>query len=538
MRQALLDRPTRNRRVGAISFPAPVEGWDTSQATFDMGSKRAIRLDNFFPRAEHVEIRRGYIRHANLLQAGQVETLMPYHGDFASQLFAIADGNVFDVTTDGTFTDPVLADIGSSRAQYVNFANAGGAYLWFCNGTTAPRFYNGEAFTTSDITGIDPTAIIDVEAFKGRLWLTLKDSTKVAYLGIEAIQGAAKTFELGSVMSEGGVIRTIATWSLDGGDGPDDYLAFITTMGQVIVYAGLDPDSADAWSLVGVYRIGRPIGQRCVLKSGADLAIICEDGVKPLSQVRGLDRVSQRRQSITQRIAEGISDAATAYGRNFGWQLVSYPADGMIILNVPVIEGSLSQQFVMNSETGAWCRFTGQDASCWAVFEDRLFFGGKGIVYEAHAAGSDTDRPIIADLKTAFQFGGIGSFNKRWTMAQPLLNMDEGINLAIGVDTDFADGRDLRPLPSRVADVSRWGKAVWGLSPWAQPVTQRRDWIPISGLGQCAAIRLRVEVGEMAGAAKWGQALWGESMWSASERAETLLQINGFNVTAERGDFL
>lgn len=541
MRSALLDKPTRTRRVGSLTIPFPTEGWDTSEALADMKPKRAIRLDNFFPRSEYGELRKGYASYARLPnQIAPVETLMPHHGNLSSRFFAASGTSIYDVTDGGLLIDPIVTDLGNARFEFVNFANAGGSYLWICNGIVAPRFFdadNSASWMTAAITGIDPTAICDVEAFKGRLWLALEDSTRVAYLGIEAIQGAASTFELGSVMTLGGVILAIGTWSLDGGDGPDDYLVFITTKGQVIVYSGLDPDSAGQWSLVGVYEIGTPIGRRCLMKMGADLAIVCVDGVKPLSQVMGLDRSLQRRKTITQRISNSIAEAARSYSMNFGWEMITYPRGTRAILNVPIIESELSHQYVMNTDTGAWCRFTGQNASCWAVFQDRLFFGVRGQVMEADVTGSDADGPIIGDIKPAFQYGGAATL-KRYTMLQVMMNAEDGINVAVGVDTDFADGIELRPLPSSVAEVSRWGTMVWGQDPWAQPVTQRRDWIPIQGLGQCAAVRLRVEVGEAASTSKWGSFVWGRDPWSATERAVTLFQVYGFNVTAEAGGFL
>lgn len=533
-----MDRPTRGRRVGTVHIPAPVEGWDTSSALGEMKPKRAIKLDNLFPRAEYVEIRKGFKGHASLQGEGaQVETLMPYHGIMSDALFAAVGTSVYDVTLDGTNADPVLEDMGNARFEYVNFSNAGGSYLWFCNGIVPPQFYNGLVFDEAEITGIDPASIVDVEGYKGRLWLTLEDDTVVGYLGIEAIQGPAETFELGSIMTEGGVILTIATWSLDGGDGPDDYIVFVTSRGQVIVYGGLDPNDAANWSLIGVYDIGTPIGRRCVLKMGADLAIICVDGIKLLSQVKSVDRAIQIQLSVSKRINQAVIDAARAYNGHFGWEFLTYPRGSRAILNVPIIEGALSHQYVMNTETGAWCRFIGQNASCWAVFQDRLFFGGTGKVLEADVAGSDTESSIVIDMKSSFQSGG-SQLLKRYTMAQPLIAADEGINVAIGVDTDFRDGRELRPIPSTPSEVSRWGSFVWGRDPWSQPMTQRRGWIPINGLGQTVALRLRAEIGQSGGTSRWGSFVWGVDPWSASERAETLFQINGFNLTAEQGEIL
>lgn len=527
MRSALLDRITRTKRVSSSLIPAPVEGWDTSQSLADMGKRRAITLDNFFPQSEHVELRRGHVSHANLVGVeDSVETLMAYHGAFTSRLFAAAGGNVYDVTVpiDGDITGTSLAGMGSGRFQHVNFTGTGGSFLWICNGVTAPYYFDGSDWTEAAITGVTPEAIVGVDVYKGRIWLVLEDSTTVAYLPVDSIQGVAETYELGGVMSKGGTIIAVATWSIDGGDGPDDQIVFVTSRGQVIVFTGLDPEDAANWTIVGVYDIGTPIGRRCVTKVGADLVVICVDGVKPLSQVAGLNRGAQAQASVSQRVSRAISDAARSYSSLFGWEMTIYPRGTAAILNVPIIERETSQQFVMNVNTRAWCRYTGQDASCWAVFNDRLFFGGKGMVYEADVGPSDVSGPIVADLKTSFQNSG-GAGLKRYTMAQPYLNADEGIAIAIGVDTDFVDGRDLQPVPSTVREVSRWDQFLWDVDTWAQTVTQRSDWIPITGTGQTAAIRMRVQIDQT------------PSGMQAS-RSGSLFQVNGFNVTAERGDFL
>lgn len=548
MRTALLDRPTRTRRVSALRMPAPVEGWDTSESIADMGPKRAIVLDNFFPEAEHVEIRRGHISHARMFEVtAPVETLMAYHGSISSALFAVAGAAIYDITeppANRRIDDPVLSDLGSSRFQYVNFANTGtvetgGAYIWACNGSVPPIYYDGLVWQETIITGVIPESIVSVEAYKGRLWFVLENSTAVGYLAVDAIQGAANTFELGGVMNKGGTILAVATWSVDGGDGPDDQIVFVTSRGQVIVYSGNDPEDALGWSLVGVFDIGTPIGRRCLTKVGADLAVICIDGVKPLSQVIGLNLARQEAAAVTQRISRAISDAARLYSPLFGWEMTLYPRGTAAYLNVPLIEGEISHQYVMNINTGAWCRYTGQNALCWAVYRDRIFFGGaRGMVFEADVAGADVTGPIVADLKTSFQYGGSRTTLKRYTMAQPFLNADEGINIAIGVDTDFQEGREVRAIPSTTRPTARWGTAIWGEDEWAAAVTNRLDWIPIDGIGQCAAIRLRVEIGEVGDLSRWGEAVWGEDTWSRPGREVTLFQINGFNLTAEAGGIL
>jgi hypothetical protein len=46
----------------------------------------------------------------------------------------------------------------------------------------------------------------------------------------------------------------------------------------------------------------------------------------------------------------------------------------MYIVNVP-LTATQYEQYVRNTSTGAWCRFTGWNACTFGVFADRLYFG-------------------------------------------------------------------------------------------------------------------------------------------------------------------
>jgi len=90
-------------------------------------------------------------------------------------------------------------------------------------------------------------------AFKQRLFFTQLNSTQVWYLGVSAITGAATAFDLGPFMTKGGYIVAMADWTVGGGQGPQDYMVFITSKGQCIVYQGTDITNANAWALVGIF---------------------------------------------------------------------------------------------------------------------------------------------------------------------------------------------------------------------------------------------------------------------------------------------
>ncbi len=525
MRQAIRRNPSRQRVSSGASLPAPVEGWDTSESLAGMNPKRAILMDNFFPQANWVEVRRGHIPHADTDTTSPVESLLPYHGTFSSAMFAASAGAIYDITSGETPDDPSLSGLANNRWQWINVANSGGSYLWICNGADVPKVYNGATWADVEITGIAPEQIVNVDLHKGRIWGVMNASTSVTYATvIDAIQGAFDTYELGALMSHGGYVQAVASWSRDGGDGPDDYLVFVTSRGQVLIFSGLFPADANSWGLVGVYNLGAPIGRRCLLKMGADLIVNTIDGAVSLSAVVGQDRAVSGRAALTQRIRRAMTDAARLYGANFGWDMTSYAHGTAFILNVPLAENDTAHQYVMNTMTGAWCRYTGQDANCWAVFQERLYFGGNdGMVYQADASGQDSTGSIVADIRTSFQSFGNDASVKAFKMVQALINRDGDVSPAIGIDTDFKDEAVLSVFPANVGVVARWDEAIWDVDIWPEIVLPQTQWLSVDGIGQNASIRMRVELAQAT-----------EGQYSTS----LLFQINGFNMLMEKGGFL
>jgi hypothetical protein len=367
MRQPARPNPAKRQVSKGKSIPAPVGGWDAVSALADMKEDRAIVLDNWFPSTTDVRVRRGHQSHCTGMGSGVVDTLMVYNGLTAatSKMFAVTGGSIYDASADGSAVVSTETGLGNNRWQYINFTTSGGKFLWCCNGVDDARHYNGSVWATPAITGISSSDIINVNGHKNRLWFVIKDSTQAAYLATGAVAGAATTFELGGLFTQGGFLVAMATWTRDGGAGPDDLAVFVSSRGQAAVYAGTDPASANTWELIGVYDVGPPIGYRCFTKVGADLMLVNLDGVLPLSKGLVLERSAQAQVTITLNINSAMNESARSYKDNFGWEMTPYAKGTMAILNVPIQEGSLQYQYVMNTITGAWCRFKGMNGNTW-----------------------------------------------------------------------------------------------------------------------------------------------------------------------------
>ncbi len=518
------------------SQPAPIEGWDAQSPIAAMSPKRAVKLDNWFPQPDWIEVRKGHIIFAPCT-ADPIETLATYNGLTARTMFAVSNGIIFDVTVAGSGTS-VVTGLANSRFQYVNFATTGGNFLYMVNGADLPQYYNGTIWQTAVITGISSTDIIHVNSFKNRLWFTLVDSSDAAYLPVDSIQGAAVKFPLGGLFTKGGFLMAMGTWSIDAGDGPDDYAVFLSSMGQCAIYRGIDPASLTDWNLVGVFDMGAPIGRRCMTRVGADIALICIDGVVPLSKAMIFERAAVVKATLTERIQRVMNQSARNYKNNFGWQLISYPRGTRAILNVPIEENTDQVQYVMNTLSGAWCQFIGMKANCWELLNEDPYFGGNdGVVYKADTSGTDAANTLSADMMTAYNYYNLRGNQKRWTMCRPQLTTDGQVNPGLALNVDFRDDAPLSIPSTQIVAASLWDVALWDEGLWAGDIRTKANWDSVDGIGYCASIRLAVDIEPIliGSAALWGVGLWGSSTWELPITDEVVLQVNAFDVVYEKG---
>lgn len=510
------------------SIPAPTNGLDAISPLAAMDERSAVTLKNIFPQPGYVEIRKGHKRH-NLCGAAAVESLMPYHGLtssadrlFAASTTAISNVTVFTSASASATASVSLSGLTNARWQHINFSTSGGNFLWICNGADTPRMFDGTNWATASVSGITATDIINVAAFKEQIWLTRKSQISPAYLALDSVQGTATVFDLTGVFTKGGYLQAIGSWSLDAGIGPDDYVAFITSRGEVAIYTGTDPSAN--FVLKGVYEMGAPIGRRCLTKVGADLAVISIDGVLPLSRALITDRAAAELQAITKSIQPLINTAARSYNGNFGWELVPYPRGTRAILNVPITENVEQTQYVMNTVTGAWANFTDESANCWAVFQDNLYYGtNAGQVKQADCQGFDDDGSIDFDLETAFNYCDAQGRLKQFTQCRAMLTSDGQIRPGLGLNTDFSTGATVGPTTFEQSSADLWDVALWDAGTWPATTRILTDWTTVEGIGYSASIRI---TGSILAA-------------STAEQSNSLtLAVNGFDLLMVDGAFL
>jgi hypothetical protein len=348
-------------------------------------------------------------------------------------------------------------------------------------------------YTVLGITGADSSTFINVNLFKNRLWFTQKDTMKVWYLDVSAIGGPATSIDFGGIARNGGYLQAMGTWTLDAGQGADDYAVFVTSMGEAMVYNGTDPSSPTTWALKGVWQLGQTFSRKCFFKWSGDLLLLTQDGLVPLASALQSSRLDPR-VNLTDKIYYAVSQAATTYYAEFGWQINYFASENMLILNIPTSNGM--EQYVMHTITKSWARFTDIEAYCWEVSgNNQILFGGDGYVGDFYQANSDSGSNIQAGAQQAYSYFDSPGQLKRFTMVRPIFQSNNGVpTTAVNISTDFDPQTEFGTLTFNPASTTGgvWDVSVWDDALWSAGDIVTKSWVGVTGLGFSASINLSV----------------------------------------------
>lgn len=348
------------------------------------------------------------------------------------------------------------------------------------------------------ISGVDPTNLININSYKNRVYLIENNSFHVWYLPVTTIGGAASLLDMSPLFLRGGYLMAMMTWTIDDSSGINQYAVFISSEGEIVMYSGSDPSNPNDFAIVGTFYVGRPIGRRCHVKIGSDIIILSTDGFFPLSKALLTDR-SQLNDAISDKIVNLVNNDVALYKGNFGWEGCLYSLGNKVLVNVPQQEGQKQYQYVMNTITGAWCRFTNWNANCFAVMQDILYYGGnlsKGsgsaTVYQADVGHSDDGTYILGEVKTAFQYFDALGYQKHFTMVRPIIYTAGSVQISLAIDVDFEDSTPIgTPTFSGTAGTP-WDVGAWNTFPWGDLSSINKDWQSVTAIGTAGALHMRV----------------------------------------------
>jgi hypothetical protein len=457
-----------------------------------------------------------------LVAVNGVDLPLVYNGTVWSNVFSAAFTTTISsltsvgVTATCTMTTPHNLKTGMSvtiagctpagyNGTYVITVTTSTAFTYTLAGALGVVTVIGTATPTLNVTvtGVNPARFTQVLPFKSRFWAIEKDTSKAWYLPAISIGGAAASLDLSSLFTLGGYLVSMSSWSLDGGQGLDDYIAFISSNGQVVVYKGTDPASASTFAMVGVFNLGSPIGNKCFSKLAGDVLVITEDGLVPLSQALISDRVTTE-VAVTDKVRSRVSNSISLYGSLYGWETIVFPKQNMLLLNVPT-SATTSIQYVTNTISKAWSTFSGWNARCWVLHNDEIYFGGVNFVAKAWSTYADNGAAINIEAQQSFNYFGSEAQLKHVKMARPIIATDGTPALLFGVNVDF-DQTVPTGVPSFTsASGATWDTGIWDIGIWGGDPVIKKDWQNASAIGYCVAAHLV------------GQVLGSQLRWSSTD---------------------
>lgn len=494
------------------AFPSPTKGWLSAVNLADVPPGYAYTLENWFPTSTGIKLRGGNQKFATTGTTSQpLKSAMSYIGGTTRKMFAACNGKIFDVTTpvDNT-TIPAAAVTGqtSDYYSYLNFATVGGNFMTVVNGSDYMQSFNGATWTqitavsATAITGVATNLLSHVWSYRNRQWFVEAGTMRAWYLPVDSIGGAASSLSLAGVFQLGGHLVLGATWSTDTGNGLDDKVVFISSEGEYAIYQGSDPSSATTWSLVGRYVGSPPLGlnQNGYMRAGADLLILTEAGIVPMSAIQLKDPAALSLSAVSRAIApDWVAEARTR--RTLPWEIIKWPSRQMAIVNCPVTGPTTPAiSFVVNLETGAWCKYTGWDTRCLVLHDDYVYFGtNTGTLQQADITGADDGALIYHTYIGHFDHLGAIGYNKTVIQARATFRTFSTFIPQLSVSTDYVLDLPTPPNAAVVSDTSGvWDVGLWDVALWdtgQSYSTFSTRWVSIGQSGESHAPQVQVTSG-------------------------------------------
>lgn len=472
-----------------VSIKAGIGGLNGRDALSAMDPTDAVILDNWDVIGGGLRPRTGYTSWSIDVGSGTapVEFLRQWSGGASRKLIAGCDGELWDCSDIGAATS--LQDgFGSNRWNAAMF----GGVLTLVNGIDGPQKYDGSVISAVTWTGSGLTAtnLANVCVYRSRLYFVETGTLNCWYGGTGAIQGALDKFDLGQIVAYGGTLLAILTWTRDTGTGSQEFLVFVTSEGEILVYGGPDP-ADDTFTITNRFKVGSPLSDRSFVKVGGDQIIMTVDDWSPLSALLAAGFQMQQ-SALSNKISQIQGDTATLYAGNFGWEAVHYPNGSRIIFNVPVFAATKQIQYVFNTVNGTWSSWSGINASCFAIYKDHLFWGSNdGRVYRGDDGNSDNGATIISDIQMAFSDLGYPGVYKTNCMVRPVFQADAAVSFSMIANVDYSVNPPTSAISTQGASVTLWDPVSWDAwTAWNTAAAAQTAWYGGSGGGFTVGPRL------------------------------------------------
>lgn len=518
----------RQSTLEATRIPAPSAGIDARSSFALMSPDSAILSYNLIGSEHGMLLRKGYREWALGCEevadkSSGINTLIPFDGVVAGQaddrMFAVTNEGIWDVTTSNV--PPVLKATFTTQTEGAGFGvychyvdQSGSSFLLYADALNGLWEYAEKTdlwIRPKGILGPDINHVAFVVVHKQRLWLVEENSTDGWYLPVASKSGQATQFYFGAKFPHGGRLRGLFNWSVDGGAGMDDYLVAISSAGDVIPYQGSDPSTADSWSAVGTYYVGRvPRGRSFTGEYAGDLYILCAYGLIAMSDLlQGVDLYGDKAvNSLAYKISRPIRQMMNESREKYGWRPRFMPAQGILLITSPTALNKPAEQWTLSLATQAWGKWRGVPLISAEEWHGEVYFGDidsavhvmdgyrdKALLDDADDAASGV--PIEFSIMTSYQDYGSPAQMKipQYIRADFWSTSPPTYATKMLFDYDITEKASVYAPPvtiigSQIWDTVLWDEAIWSI---AGKGKGHNSIAGAAGMGRMMAIALKGE---------------------------------------------
>lgn len=484
-------------------IPAPTGGLNYRDPIMAMSPMDALVLTNFIPKQQGVELRKGWKQTTESL-GESIESVFGYTAPNAenNKVFVAADGNIYDVT-DGEYT-AVVTGTGSDADEWwtTQFSTPADTFLLAVSPGAGYWTYStssGWVDRTATTTGL-PASVRTVAVWKQRVWFTAEGDPNVYYLdNVDVVTGGCTSFAMGSSLRNGGYVSALINWTMDAGFSIDDFLIVVGTEGDIGVWQGTDPTSADTFSLKGVWYVGPvPRHGQYFTPFGGDVMIVSELGLVPMSRLINGQYSQDQQIGPASKIQSVFAPLVRKQLNQKFFDVFVVPSSDVLVIKMPNDAGTY-RQFAMNVTTGAWCQFVGMPMRSAAVIGGQLWFGtSDGFTCLGLYGNKDGEdkfdtggNSIEGEIQTAFQSFNTPAQLKKFGMARPIFIATAAPAVKLVVNTQFLFNT-VGGSPYFFEDGSGiWDASVWNGANWVGQNTYQA-WYGTAGLGYYGSLRMKV----------------------------------------------
>ena len=496
------------------TFPAPTGGIDSITNLFGMDIRSAIVTVNIDAAPAGLKVRPGYVEYANGLLGGGIQSVIPFKGSMddnsEDRLFAANSDGIYDISA-STTTPTKVVNWGikgtlAGRCSFTQVTNDNGDHLLLvadeANGLQSYLESTG-VWSVPTITG--PTGgaadIAFVMSWKNRVWYIEKNSTSSWYSDIGTFFGTVTEFNFGSRFRYGGILSVLADWTLDSGEGPDDYIVAISSGGDVVVYAGTDPSSAATFGIIGLSFIGAvPFGRRITGLYGGDLLVLSTYGLISMGALlQGKDPFSLEA-SRSWKIQGFVNDRMQRTKDEFGWEIKIHPNISRLIISSPKEVSQPHVQFVYDLNLKAWSIWEDMPILTSEQYKSEMYIGSSFPTVSIWKVQGTIDNleltspnPIQIDwrLLTSFQDLEKPEQFKRAQFIRPIFLAQSIPSYIVEPRYDY-DLAELAVPPNASAfGVGIWDFSFWDIDIWGGGEVAVQPPRGALGIGKTVAIAIR-----------------------------------------------